>query len=200
MKRIVMSHRPSNKDKSTGIDRRCHYRIEDHLYFRFLTVEPGTVRIQQAHQHFEPSKGGELLSEMKQLDEEAQNLLRDIAQQHRSVAIYLSIINKKFDLVAQHLIDTGVQTEQELQKVNLSEGGMSFCSSGPVDVGSHLALHLHFVEQSEDVFVYGKVIRCLQSKPTSYHTAIQFIQLPAYEQKLITRRVLKVQMQSHRAQ
>lgn len=195
-----MSQQPNDQEKSSGIDRRCHYRIEDQLYLRFVAVEPGTLRTQQAHQHFEASKGGELLGEMKQLDEEAQNLLREIAQQHRSVAIYLSILNKKFDLVAQHLINTGIDTEQELQRVNLSEGGMNFSGSVPVEVGSQLALHLHFTEQSEDVFIYGKVIRCLQSKPFSYHAAIQFIQMPAYEQKLITRRVLKVQMQSHRAQ
>jgi len=202
-KEIMNINQPDSPDQtdrnhSSAQDRRCHYRVDDQVFLSYKPVTLNTIRRQAAHKQFDNHQGFELLGHLKKLDDEAQSLLRDIAQQHRSIAIYLSIINKKVELIAQQSVHSSRNPEQELCRVNLSEGGISFACEHAVDVGEHLAIKLGLPNDNDELYLYGKVIRCLHSQPGGYRLALQFNETTANEQKVLTRRVLQVQMQSHR--
>ncbi|GAA6152768.1 PilZ domain-containing protein [Pseudoteredinibacter isoporae] len=186
-----VSHRPPN-----GHDRRCHYRVDDQLYFEFKPVDPKTLRQQQACELFAQPSERTLLKELNKLEEEGQVLLRDIAKDHRSIAIYLSLLNRKTQLIAQQLCQE--QNAQHTVQLNLSEGGLAFQHASALNVGDYVAVTLGLEEDAWHLYLYGRIVRSLPAVPSGYQIAIAFCDLDAEQQKLLTRRVFKKQMQSHR--
>ncbi|MBB6521696.1 PilZ domain-containing protein [Pseudoteredinibacter isoporae] len=185
------SQRPPN-----GHDRRCHYRVDDQLYFEFKPVNPKTMRQQQASELFVRPSELTLLQELHKLEEEGQSLLREIAKEQRSVAIYLSLLNRKTQLIAQQMCQA--QSEQHTVQLNLSEGGLAFQHNSALNVGDYVAVTLGLEEDAWHLYLYGRIVRCLPAVPAGYQIAIAFCDLDSEQQKLLTRRVFKKQMQSHR--
>ncbi len=179
-----------------GIDRRCHYRVDDQLYFNFKSVDRKTMRQQQASELFVRPSEQTLLSELHKLDEEGQTLLREIAKEQRSVAIYLSLLNRKTQLIAQQLCHE--QSEQHTLNLNLSEGGLASTHESTLNVGDYVAVNLGIEEEAWQLYLYGRIVRCLAAVPNGFQIAIAFCDLDSEQQKLLTRRVFKKQMQSHR--
>ncbi|WP_299975009.1 PilZ domain-containing protein [uncultured Pseudoteredinibacter sp.] len=186
----------SSKSDTPGRDRRCHYRVDDQLHFDFKLVEPKTMRNHLASELFTQQREQQLLAELSKLDDEGQNLLREIAKEHRAVAIYLGLLNRKTQLLSQHLCQT--QSAQQMVKLNLSEGGLAFNHDSGLNVGDYVAVSLGISEDGWQLHLYGRVVRCLAAVPKGHQVAIAFCDIDDEQQKQLTRRVFKKQMQSHR--
>lgn len=190
---------PAKEDNSASKsrrDRRCHYRVDDQLGFEFKLVEPKFLRQSKATELFSARAQQSLMDELNDLDKEGQNLLREIAAENRSVAIYLSILNRKTQLIAQHVCASS--SDSQLEQINLSEGGLAFIHPSPLNIGDYLAIALRLPDDAWELFVYARIVRCLSAVPSGFHVAVAFCDTDARQEKLLTRRVLKVQMQSHR--
>ncbi|WP_299768304.1 PilZ domain-containing protein [uncultured Pseudoteredinibacter sp.] len=186
----------STKSDTPDRDRRCHYRVDDQLHFDFKLVERKTMRYHPASELFTQQREQQLLAELSKLDDEGQNLLRDIAKEHRGVAIYLGLLNRKTQLISQHLCQS--QSAQHMVKLNLSEGGLAFNHDTALNVGDYMAVSLGISEEAWQLFLYGRVVRCLAAVPKGHQIAIAFCDIDDEQQKQLTRRVFKKQMQSHR--
>ncbi len=186
------AHESPNNDR----DRRCHYRVDDQLNFEFKLVDPKTMRHHRANELFARRSEQQLLCELNKLEDEGQILLREIAKEHRSIAIYLGLLNRKSQLIANQLCLA--ESEHHSLKLNLSEGGMAFNYDTALNVGDYMAVALAVVEDSWQLYLYGRVVRCLPSVPKGHQIAIAFCDIDPEQQKQLTRRVFKKQMQSHR--
>lgn len=193
----VISDENQSPEEAKGSDRRCHYRVDDALVFEYKPVQANALRKGPAEEFFPEKQDHALLNELKALDNEGQTLLREIATENRPLAIYLSIMNRKTELIAHHLC-MGDAEGLEPVPLNLSEGGISFSHHSPLFVGEYLALSLRIPNEAWEIYTYGRIVRCLSALPAGFQIAVAFCDINPNQEKLLTRRVFKVQMQSHR--
>ncbi|MCV6615087.1 MAG: PilZ domain-containing protein [Cellvibrionaceae bacterium] len=176
-------------------ERRCHYRVDDRLLFEFKLIDPKTMRQQAPASLFMAAADSQFKRELDRLDQEGKTLLRGIAGRDHSLAIYLALLNHKISLIAAQLTTPG---QQQLAAINLSEGGLAFYHPSPLHSGDHLAIALRSQTEDWQCQLYGRIVRSRAAAPQGYKVAVAFCALDASQQQLLTRRVLKVQMRSHK--
>ena len=94
------------------LDRREYFRVEDRMILRCQPVPPMPSALHPAERHFNNSEMFELLRDLRQIDQEHNNVLRGLAEQNRELGVYLKSINRKIELIANALAVVD-QTQQQ---------------------------------------------------------------------------------------
>lgn len=203
----------SAKPASTGHnanERRSFFRVASELALSFHSVDAYTADEGLIEAEFPEDSGSlTLLSELKRIDNEANSLLIQIAEQSRATADYLGLMNKKLDLINHQLLaEQYLDSSVTPSKVNISEGGLAFKSSKPLYKGSHLALRLLFTQGLTVIATFAKVIRCdASTNGTStnkggdnnqYNIAVKFHRLSSTQQQLLSKHIMQAQLKEKR--
>ncbi len=201
----------------THTERRALFRINEQLLLNYCVVTSDDLN-KPIDNFFPESQTIALLAEFQQLDHDAKQLLRTISEQQRQVGEYLSILNRKVELLAQQLLssDTQASDEDKIQ-VNISESGIAFNCQQAVAPGSHLALQLTFLPQHIGIQLFAKVIRCdaidkqpKETQPTggdntaelsaspSYRLAVEFHAVDDAQRQLLAKQIMQAQLAAKR--
>lgn len=174
-------------------ERRRFFRIDQDIMLDYKPVDAYAAQQGKAADQFSDQLPLELLAEFHQLDRQASNLLHGLTAQHPSVADYLSVLNKKINLLSQHLINKDKLPKHNSSKVNLSEAGIAFLSSKPLYKDSFLALRLVFLPKYIGVVLFAQVIRCTQEKGDQFHIAAKFHRNSEANQQLLAKQIMEAQ-------
>lgn len=186
----------TTSDPIPTLDRRDYFRVEDQIILRYRVVPPESVGHMQAERHFDNSEMFALLRELRQIDQEHNNVLRALAEQNRELGAYLKGLNRKVDLVANALATLSHgQQQQAAQRVSISEGGIAFRADPNLATGKYLALELVLLPSHTGLALYGEVV---DSRDKNNLTAISFVGLRESDRQILAKHILQVQIAAKR--
>lgn len=177
-------------------ERREYYRIEDTMALEFSPLASAEAFNAEAAREDSPLFN--LLGDLHVLDFESQHLLRHITERDRTLAGYLKIINKRIDVLGQALAQNLLHEVGAEQRVTLSEGGVSFSSELPLEVGGFLCLRMVLLPQPLGLRLCAKVVHCAPLDDGHWEIGTEFEALPDAQRQLLARHILQKQAQQRR--
>ncbi|HEY3700382.1 MAG TPA: PilZ domain-containing protein [Spongiibacteraceae bacterium] len=167
--------------------------MEDHLILRYRRVSPDVIGHMPAEQHFDNSDVFGLLRELRQIDQEHNNVLRGLAEQNRELGAYLKSVNRKIELVANALatLDES-QQKQSPQQVSISESGIAFRADSELTPGDYVALELVLLPNHTGLALYGEVLA--NRDAAAGLTVLAFVRLRESDRQILARHILHVQI------
>ncbi|WP_020409724.1 PilZ domain-containing protein [Hahella ganghwensis] len=185
-------------------NRRDFFRIKDKGlvdYVLYDDLAPGFEKFFRHPAYFE------LINELQALDVEFQHMLTHIPDSDRTAAALIKILNKKVDLIARTvtMVESEI-SEDSIQEMDISEGGMAFFSSSELRIGQKMAIKFTAIPAYLSVASLAEVVSCdpLTTEETSsssrYQIRVNFIDLDEHQRQLIARHILKTQQQARRRQ
>ncbi len=174
-------------------ERRQYYRIAHPVIIEHKAVSDEDVEHSSQPFQFEVSAYFSLQAQLHAIDAECSHFLHRISEHSAPLSSYLQSLNKKIELIAQALTADSLKLDQgEPQFINLSEGGISFFSSHPLEPAQALALKLVFTESRLGLMVYARVIRS-EAHPEGYEIAAEFLQMPESCRTQLARLIFEAQ-------
>lgn len=185
-------------------ERRSFFRINSEIVLSFHSVDSYTLSQGTPEDEFpEDQKTLDVFNEIRRLDKDAAAYLSAVTEQHRVIAEYLKLLNKKIDLIAhQALASEYVSKEVRPTHVNLSEGGLAFNSAKSIYKDSTLALRIMFMSDYSNISVFARVVRCeaREDESEGYRVACEFIDIEATKQEALAKHIMRAQLQAKRQQ
>ncbi len=174
-------------------DRREYFRVEDRATLRYQIVPAEVVGRTPAESHFDNSEIFELLRDLRQIDQEHNNVLRGIAEQNRELGVYLKSISRKIELVANALTAVDqTRHKQEPQPVSISETSIAFKADTRLPKGAFIALELVLMPSHTALALYGEVVDSREDDGSM--TVVSFVRLRDGDRQILARHVLQVQI------
>ena len=188
-------------------NRRDFYRIKDQALVSYRLYENTPPDFSQFFRH--PAYF-ELMNEFQNLDIEYHRLLSYIPEHERTAAALIKLTNKKIDMLARTitLVESNIP-EDGFQLVDISEGGLSFCTDVEIPAGQRMALKFTILPSYLSVTSLAEVVSCdtrtEQQSPAAdgalpYQIRVNFIELDEHQRQLIARHILRTQQQARREQ
>jgi hypothetical protein len=177
-------------------ERREYYRIDDTIALEFTPLASPDVFDADAGRDDDPLF--DLLGDLHVLDFESQHMLRHITERDRNLASYLKAINKRVDILGEAVARHMLSAQGAPQPVNLSEGGVSFSSELPVEIGGYLSLRLVLLPRPLGLRLRARVVHCAQQEDGRWEIGTEFDALPDAQRQLLARHILKKQAQERR--
>lgn len=175
-------------------DRRNTFRLNQDVIFDFRPVDTHTAEQCDPETAFGIGGAMQMMTELRRIDREAQQLLKVISDKQRLIADYLQKLNQKIDLIARQSMFPAGASEQ-VTRLNISEGGVSFPSDRALYKGNFLVLRLIFLPSYTPVVVFATVCRCDNEGDNRYRIGAQFHRLREQDRQEIARQLIKAQIQ-----
>lgn len=174
-------------------ERRQYYRIDHPVIIEHKCVsDEDAAKTSQPFQ-FEVSPYFSLQAQLHAVDAECSHHLHRISEQSAPLSAYLQSLNTKIELIAQALTADSLKLDQGTpQFINLSEGGINFIVSQPLERGQALALKLVFTESCLGLLLYARVIRS-EPQGDSHEVAAEFMQMPESCRTQLARLIIEAQ-------
>lgn len=172
-------------------ERREYYRIEDRIALQ-ITPLPASTEALPEHDETEPPGFG-LLGELHRLEFEAQHLLRQLGERNRTLASYLKVQNRRLELVAQAVATRLLGDIGPTREVVLSEGGVRFAQTEPLQVGSRVQLTLVLLPHSIGLRLLAEVVHCQPQADGQHEIGLEFKSLSDAQRQLLARHILQQQ-------
>lgn len=183
-------------------ERRSFFRIDESIALEFKPIDDKSADQLAPEVVFGEASSLKLYSELRKIDQENAQYLFAIKEISRPLAEYLHNINRKIDLLAQEVL-----TEQKpsppsktIKQVNLSEGGIAFGSTTPLEMNQSIALRMVFLPSNATLVLFGKVLRCEAVKGGEYQIGARFHRITDHQQQLIGQQIMRAQMAEKRRQ
>ncbi|MFA5626562.1 MAG: PilZ domain-containing protein [Thiohalomonadaceae bacterium] len=182
---------------SQAKERRSFFRIDDDVYleYRLLAEENYQQRLQQPAELQQDSSA--LALQLHGLTSQSSSLLAQIRKRQPEVGQYLSIIDRKLELLSRALLDSQPdQVNTPNHHVNLSGSGLAFHSAEPLSPGGKLELRLMLFPSHTMIMALGRVAYCIavaSGKPQAYRIGVEFTLLAEVARDALIRHTLELQ-------
>ena len=186
-----------NTEIGAGGDRREYFRIDDdvHLVFRALAED-------EYHRDLEAPEldNGEpcsLVAQLHSLSTQSGLMLSHIRKSHPDIAQYLSVMDKKLDLIASMAEGSRYETLTPNNRVNISAGGLAFDHTDALAADTKLRLKVLFFPSYLCIHPLARVVHCERGinadaeKP--YRIGLEFTRLAEAEQDALIKHMLELQ-------
>lgn len=178
-------------------ERRQHYRVDDHIYFDYQVVTPGSKcsDFSISSQLFgeNSQKYLEATQYFQNIDYELAELTQALALKDPSIAHYLNLLNAKIDYLSRHILMSG---KIQMRKVNISLGGMAFRTPDLIKENTRLKIVIYTKPQMVPVILDALVVYSQFQSEKHYRTAVTFIQLTEEQEQLLSQHILQAQVKS----
>lgn len=172
-------------------NRRQYFRIEDKASVDIASRQNG----QSAAECFELSPEFGLISEFQLLDVESKHLLRTLTDKDKNLGQFLKVMNKKLDSLARVIALNEQQVSSDnIQEINLSEGGLALKSETEYVKDQNVAIKLILLPSYSGLILEGEVLSCRGSE-SPYEVHIAFTNITEAHQQLIARHIMRIQTQ-----
>jgi len=176
-------------------ERRQYFRINGKVAVDYKVITEDEMQHGRLPTQFQVSPFFLLLTQLQEFSHDSSYQLRKIAQRDPLVASYLENMNNKIDAIAHAIAKSDVEFENlSTQKINLSEGGMSFFSKESIPENSYLALKVVFEETYTGLLIYGQVLYSGEEEEDGqYKIGIEFSDMPESSRLIVARYILASQ-------
>lgn len=176
-------------------ERRQYFRINGRVAVDYKVITEDEMKHGSLPTQFQVSPFFLLLTQLQEYNHESSYHLRKIAQKDPMIATYLELMNDKIDAIAHSIAKSDVEFENlTTQKINLSEGGMSFRSTETIELNSFIALKVVFEETFSGLLLYGQVLYCSEKSDDGQHQiGVEFSDMPESSRMIVARYILNSQ-------
>lgn len=191
-------------EKNAPKDRREYFRMDAdvHLVLRVLS-EDDYLRALEVPELESPDLCG-LAGQLHGLSSQAGLILSHIRKSDPEIAQYLSLMDKKLDLVARMAEGSRYEDLAPNAHVNISATGLAFAHAEALAEDTKLQVKMLFFPSYLCVRALGRVVRC-ESENTAreerpYRIGMQFTRIREAEQDALVKHMLELQSASLRRQ
>lgn len=181
-------------------DRRQFYRIDKWVALEFQLLDAGSEETDLPQPGtFQVTPHFMLPTELENLNQALSEKLGGIAKASPEIADFLNLLNQKIDKIAQSLGDReqlGVTLRSD--KVNLSEGGLSFNLEQPLSLEQIILVRLVVPELKTGLRLVAQVKRCI-AKQGVYDIGLEFLSMPEACRTTLARLIYRSQIEQHKA-
>lgn len=196
-------------------ERRSSFRVSQDVIFDYRQVDTDTATRGSPQTRFGDNASSRLLSDLRTIDHDAQQVLKILAEKQPLLADCLDRLNQKIDRIAHHSLFNEREDDAGAQ-LNLSDSGLAFFSPRALYKGNFLAVRMVFLPGYIPVHAFARVTRCdlahaadiephgkTEQNSTAQHPAAgepryriaaQFHRLPDQDRQELARQILKAQI------
>lgn len=181
-------------------ERRSYFRIDESIAIEYKTVDEITANTAVPELQFPTTASLKLYAELRKIDTENSHLFYQIKETNRALGEYLHNLNRKMDLISHQLVADyrPPPPSKTIKQVNLSEGGIAFGSSQPIESNAYIAMRLVFLPSNAGIVVFARVIRSEPTNTGEFQIAAKFHQINDSQQQLIGQQIMRAQMAEKR--
>lgn len=172
-------------------NRRQYFRVEDTAYIEIAPLGPKD----SVAEHFDIGMEFGLIAEFQMLDLESKQLLHSISEKDKNIGQYLNTLNKKIDSLSRALaLSKQDMNKENIQDINLSEGGIALMQTQKYKDGQALALKLILLPSYSGLLIEGKVL-CSLEREAGFEVHIEFVNMNDAHRQLVARHIMRKQSQ-----
>ncbi|MCB1644401.1 MAG: PilZ domain-containing protein [Pseudomonadales bacterium] len=180
-------------------DQREFYRLPDNISVDYRLIPPSALLNSSPSDHFELPDSFHWLREVYELEMEATELLRGIADKQRMLGAFLHNLNRRMEILSRSAMARDSGIPEVNQETYISEGGLSFLNGELVREDSRLALQLVFHPSLLGLTCFAEVRDCrLSEDGGQYRVGVRFLDLDMTSQRLISRHIIRRQSEERR--
>lgn len=180
-------------------EKRNFFRIDDICLIKYRLVDPSREDGEDSSYRQRVEKLT-LRARLESMSREMHPVHKMIAAKNSKIASYLTMLDKKIDMLSEYLINTELDDEHgEPQPVNIGAGGISFMSASPIMVGGLVELEMVLFPGKHVIFSRANVVSCIKQEvddANRYRVAVEFVGMLDDVRDLITRHVIKKEIDS----
>jgi hypothetical protein len=184
-------------------ERREYFRINDTIYLKLRVL--GEDEAQQPLEEKASGDGGSdnLTLTLQSLADQSGNLLVGIRKSQPDIAHYLSLLEKRIELISRVVVGDHLGKSIEPNTpVSLSAGGISFNSEQSLAPETPLAMEIILFPSHLHIQAIGRVAYCKPNREKStqgYSLGIDFIQISDIAREALVKHTLELQSARLRA-
>ncbi len=180
-----------------AIERRSYLRVPDTVIVEHAVVSTDQYRQLAPSEILALPESFTLRKDLYQLELEAWEITREIAEKDRKLGSYIHNINQRFEHLARAVM-LGDEHEGEPNSLDVSPAGISYISSDLFPAETLLALKLVFVPSQLGITTFGRVSYSLLGDNDQYRIGVQFTSLDGATESLLTRHLTSLQTDARR--
>lgn len=178
-----------------NIERREYFRVSDNAIVSLekITSDKSLTDLKTKNSTFI------LGSEISALDFENQTLFNNIKRKHSDIAHYLEVINKKIDLISNHLLESSINDqEQEEIEIDLSASGIAVTTTDSYSEQDKVMIKLLLLPEKKGIICIGEIIR-IKTTNQSTTLCIDFTEIAELDKELIIKHTINKQLEQARS-
>lgn len=178
-------------------ERRQHFRIDDSVYFNYIVVQGSAGISDKKIQDELLGTTGKRFTETNQYFETLEQELNEISTQlslkDPLLAHYLNLLNAKIDHIAHQMT---VGDKMQVQRINLSIGGMAFNSKENLPEGTLLKIVLYTKPKMTPILIDAKVLSTKQMSVHQHRVAVVFESMSFESEQLLSQHIMLAQIRN----
>lgn len=184
----------TDKESTAEEDRRTYYRVDDDVYLEYLVLSEADIEEAikefkgQSPEHFNP------LNQLQAISVRNRSLLERIRRNQPDIGEFLVGLEEQVQLLAHAIAQdqVGVPIVPN-ESVNISAGGISFCSEQSLNTGTLVEFSIIIVPAYLHISALGAVVYCRrdgQSPPDyPYRIGVEFSHMHDADRDALMRHV-----------
>lgn len=155
------------------------------------------------HERYQIPKQTLLLSQLRALDGDYQQMIRQLADSHYALHAVLTALDRKLDLLAKYITNQGSDDSALLREtVELSERGIAYYSMTPYEPATYVHLTMVLFPSAASLATIAEVRSCylVEDHPAIYRVGAEFVVLLEADRKQLSKHLLRKQAMLRRGE
>lgn len=181
-----------SQESGTAPERRHETRVNSTLAVIYQRVSAREIEADPYDTRFELPQHFTLREELDQIDTVQRSHLDALLRENPRLGGLIQAINLKLDIVAQAIEDSlGRMLSPVPQRVNLSQGGLSFHASEALTPGSYLHLAISNQARNYHIAAIGRVVFCEDEDLEGFRTGVAFVNIRHHDRQTLARDITR---------
>ncbi|HEX6592324.1 MAG TPA: PilZ domain-containing protein [Moraxellaceae bacterium] len=182
-----MSH-----DQDLSNERRNEKRVSSTLAVVYQRISPREIEADPYDTRFELPQHFTLAEELAQIDTVQRSQIEALMRENPRMGGLIQAINLKLDIIAQAIEDSlGRMLSPVPQRVNLSQGGLSFHAAEALTPGSYLHLAISNQARNYHIAAIGRVVFCEDEDLEGYRAGVAFVNIRHHDRQTLARDITR---------
>lgn len=178
-------------------ERREYFRINDNIYLKLRVVNEDEAQRPLEEKRAEEDSPANLSLTLQSLTGQSANLLAGIRKSQPDIAHYLSLLEKRIELISRMVMgDHQGKSIEPNAHVNLSAGGISFSSDHALAPGTLLEMEIILFPSHIHIQTYGRVSYCKPDREKTtqrFSVGIDFTRISDMAREALVKHTLELQ-------
>ncbi len=183
-------------------DRRDYFRIDDISILKHTLIDEDNLLSKDEVLYRQRKKRLTLKAKLERMTREMRPLHKMIAARNEKIAQYLSVIDKKLEILSDCLVSSElIEMDIDPSEINIGAGGISFLSNAPIMTASLIEIELVLLPENNVIFSCAKVVSCTKTdahlaEKNNYKIAVEFIDMDEGVRDLISHHVITKELEA----
>lgn len=173
-------------------DRRNEKRVSSTLAVVYQRISAREIEADPYDTRFELPQHFTLGEELAQIDNVQRSQIEALSRENPRLGGLIQALNLKMDIIAQAIEDSlGRMLSPVPQRVNLSQGGLSFHAAEALIPGSYLHLAISNQARNYHIAAIGRVVFCEDEDLEGYRAGVAFVNIRHHDRQTLARDIIR---------